>query len=152
MPILLFSAVQAADLQPYGREVCSVETGPEVGVGILCERALVALEAREVSVARELSETASKLAPSHPGVWIVRAKVARSVRQLDEARKHFEKAASLEPDNPAILIAAGDFEAEEGNVRGAAGLYERAAVIDPSYPGLAARLEALGDDVKPNEI
>lgn len=148
--IALFLAAQT--LAPFGGEVCSSEQGPEVGVGILCERALIAIDAKELSVARELANTASDLAPSYPGVWIVRAKVEQRGRRIDRARAHFEKAAELEPDNPAILIEMGDFEAAEGNVRGAAVLYERASTIDPNFPGLPERLEAVRDVPASSEI
>ncbi|MEM9839399.1 MAG: tetratricopeptide repeat protein [Pseudomonadota bacterium] len=146
---LLFAAQGMA---PFGGEVCSSEQGPEVGVGILCERALVAIEAKELSVARDLANTASTLAPSYPGVWIVRAKVEQRGRRLDKARAHYERAAELEPENPAILIQMGDFEAEEGNVRGAAILYEKAADIDPNFPGLGERLDAVRDVPSSSEI
>lgn len=138
--------------EPFGLERCTASDGPEVGVGILCDRARIALEARELSVADDLSKAVISLAPNHPGAWILRAEVAQTGRRVDEARKHFEKAAELEADNPAILIAMGDFEAEEGNVRGAAVLYEQAFEIDPDFPGLATRLEALADDPASNEI
>ncbi|GGY42764.1 tetratricopeptide repeat protein [Parvularcula lutaonensis] len=151
LAVILFAA-QAAVQEPYGLERCSAEDGPEVGVGILCDRARLALEARELSVADEISEIAARLAPSHPGVWVVRAEVAQNGRRVDEARRHYEKAAELEPSNPAILVEMGDFEAEEGNVRGAAVLYEKAAELDPGFPGLAERLEAIGDDPAPSEI
>lgn len=151
--VLLFAALlQAPEPPVWGQESCSAADGPEVGIGVLCDRARIALEARELSVAEDLSHAAAKLAPSHPGVWIVRSEVARKGRRVDEARAHLEKAAELEPGNPAILIIMGDFEAEEGNVRGAAVLYEQAADVEPNYPGLSQRLEAIGDDPTPNEI
>ncbi|MEO1658956.1 MAG: hypothetical protein AAFR65_14675, partial [Pseudomonadota bacterium] len=100
----------------------------------------------------KLSRTATELAPSHPGAWVVRAKVAQGARRVSEAREHYETAAGLEPDNAGLLIAMGDFEAEEGNVRGAAVLYERAAGLDPSFPGLAERLDAVAEDPQANEI
>ncbi|MEE4211914.1 MAG: tetratricopeptide repeat protein [Parvularcula sp.] len=143
---------QAEAAEAYGLERCAATEGPEVGVGILCDRARSAIDQRELSVARRLSDTAAALAPSHPGVWIVKAEVARASRQLNEARGHFEKAASLEPGNPAILVAMGDFEAAEGNVRGAAALYEQAAEIDVDLPGLAERLEAVSDLPAASEI
>lgn len=154
IPFLL--ALAAAPLtvpdEPYGLERCSVDHGPEVGVGILCDRARVALEERELSVAQDLARTVTSLAPSHPGSWILMAEVARTGRRVDEARNHFEKAAELEPGNPAILIAMGDFEAAEGNVRGAAVLYEEAAGIDAEFPGLAERLDAVTDEPQSSEI
>ncbi len=139
-------------LPAYGLERCSVEEGPEVGIGLLCERSRTALEERELSVAESLSQTAAKLAPSHPGVWLLRAEVAQTGRRVDEARRHFEKAAELEPENPAILVAMGDFEAEEGNVRGAAVLYEQAAALEIAFPGLAQRLEAVAAEPQASEI
>jgi len=150
--LLASAALSSQGDAPYSDETCSAQHGPEVGVGILCERALLALEARELSVAEDLAQTASNLAPSHPGVWIVRAEVAQRGRRVDEAREHFETAADLQPENPAILIAMGDFEAEEGNVRGAAILYEKAAELEPAFPGLAERLEAVLKDPQTNEI
>lgn len=151
--VALFAlALQLPQSAAYGSERCSADDGPEVGIGILCDRARIAIESREISVAEDLSQAAAALAPSYPGVWVVRAEVAQMGRRLDEARAHYEKAASLDPGNAAILVATGDFEAAEGNVRGAAVLYERAAEIDPAFPGLAQRLEALGDEAKPNEI
>ncbi|MEM0929849.1 MAG: hypothetical protein AAGI89_11225 [Pseudomonadota bacterium] len=145
--------VAAAPLDvPEGYQACSAAEGPEVGVGILCDRALIALDAREIGVADKLSKTATELAPSHPGAWVVRAMVAQGARRISEAREHYETAAGLEPDNAGLLIAMGDFEAEEGNVRGAAVLYERAAGFDPSFPGLAERLDAVAEDPQANEI
>ncbi|MEM1409516.1 MAG: hypothetical protein AAGG79_02080 [Pseudomonadota bacterium] len=146
LPILLFLAVLGAHLPAYGGERCSPKDGPEVGIGILCDRARTALEARELSVARDLAVTATDLAPSHPGVWVVRAEVEQFGRRLDLARQYYERAAELEPSNPALLVLMGDFEAQEGNVRGAAVLYEKAADIDVSYPGLSERLEAVASD------
>jgi len=143
----LFALFALAQTTPsFGGEICSPSEGPEVGIGILCDRARTAIESRELSVARDLATTASDLAPSYPGVWIVRAEVERLGRRLDKARDLYEKAAALEPDNPAILIMMGDFEAGEGNVRGAAALYERAAGIDDVFPGLAERLDAVRED------
>ncbi|NRA30712.1 MAG: tetratricopeptide repeat protein [Parvularculaceae bacterium] len=143
----LFALAALAQSTPtFGGEVCSPSEGPEVGVGILCDRARIAIDARELTVARDLATTASDLAPSYPGVWIVRAEVERLGRRLDKARDLYEKAAALEPENPAILIMMGDFEAGEGNVRGAALLYERAFDIDANYPGLGERLDAVTDD------
>jgi Tfp pilus assembly protein PilF len=152
--LIAFLAAQppAEAARAYGLERCSATEGPEVGIGILCDRARSAVEQRELSVARQLVGTAAALAPSHPGVWIVRAEVARAARQIDDARGFFEKAAELEPDNPAILVEMGDFEASEGNVRGAAVLYEKAAELDPDLPGLAARLDALADAPSSSEI
>lgn len=150
-PLLILAAALAATA-PFGGEECSPDAGPEIGVGILCDRARIAIEARELSVARDLASTASDLAPSYPGVWIVRAEVERFGRRIDLARQHFEKAAELEPENPAILIKMGDFEAKEGNVRGAAVLYEEAFGIDPEFPGLAERLNAVGDEPAASEI
>lgn len=149
----LFALVAASQaVAPVGGELCDTRHAPEVGVGILCERARIALEAKELSVARDLADVASNMAPSHPGVWIVRAEVEQLGRQIARARAHYEKAAELEPDNPAILIAMGDFEAEEGNVRGAALLYEKAAELDAGYPGLAERLEAISEAPAASEI
>ena len=150
--LFLALMIQVPAAPAWGKERCAADAGPEVGVGILCDRARIALESRELSVADSLSQTATKLAPSHPGVWIVRAEVARKGRRIDEARQHLEKAAELEPQNPAILVIMGDFEAEEGNVRGAAVLYEQAFELAPLFPGLADRLQAIGDDPVANEI
>jgi Tfp pilus assembly protein PilF len=154
MLFVLFFAVFAMPslVSEPGSETCSVEAGPEVGVGLLCERALLAIDERELSVAEDLSATAAKLAPSYPGVWVVRAAVAQSGRRVQEARNHFEKASELDPGNAAILIMMGDFEAEEGNVRGAAVLYEQAGEIAPGFPGLAERLLAVSDEPKQSEI
>ncbi|MEM6913040.1 MAG: hypothetical protein AAF511_03580 [Pseudomonadota bacterium] len=151
LTLALLMATTPIDGDP-GFEPCSANKGPVVGVGILCDRALMALEAREIGVADRLSQTATELAPSHPGAWVVRAKVAQRARRVAEARDHYETAAGLEPDNAGLLIAMGDFEAAEGNVRGAAVLYERAAGLDPMFPGLSERLDALGDDPQANEI
>lgn len=149
--LFLLAALAPSEL-PDGYQVCSASEGPEVGVGLLCDRALIALDAREIGVADKLSQTATELAPSHPGAWVVRAKVAQGARRVSEAREHFETAAGLEPDSAGLLIVMGDFEAEEGNVRGAAVLYERAAARDPSFPGLAERLDAVAEDPQANEI
>jgi Tfp pilus assembly protein PilF len=150
--LFLTILLSQSNISGGGSDRCSVEDGPEVGIGILCERARIAIEARELSVAESLALKASKLAPSYPGVWIVRAEVAQSGRRVDEARGFYEKASGLAPSNAAILVSMGDFEAEEGNVRGAAVLYEKAAEIAPDLPGLAERLEAVSDEPAASEI
>ncbi|MEM9810498.1 MAG: hypothetical protein AAF788_04660 [Pseudomonadota bacterium] len=148
-------AAWAAFAQIAGSEAvqpCSASHGPEVGVGILCDRARIALDERELSVAADLAETASELAPSYPGTWILRAEVAQGSRLLNEARDHYETAMGLQPQSAGLLMAIGDFEAEEGNVRGAAVLYDRAAKIDPDFPGLRERIEAIPNGPEANEI
>ncbi|MCQ8185644.1 hypothetical protein [Parvularcula maris] len=150
--LFLTIVLSQSDLADVHNGQCSVEDGPEVGIGLLCERARIAIEARELSVAESLAAKASKLAPSYPGVWVVRAEVAQSGRRVDEARGFYEKASNLAPTNAAILVSMGDFEAEEGNVRGAAVLYEKAAEIAPDLPGLAERLEAVTDEPASSEI
>lgn len=150
--LLLASSQDVLGDDVLAEQRCSAEHGPEVGLGILCDRVRVALEARELSVADDLSRTVVELAPNSAGAWVLRAEVAQRGRRVAEARQYYEKAAEADPASAAVLIAMGDFEAEEGNVRGAAVLYEKAAEIDPEFPGLDIRLDAVAEEPQADEI
>ena len=91
---------------------------------------LTALNQNQLSTAQAQLETASRLQPGDPRVWLALAQTYRKLHQDAPSGKAIAKAESLAGNDPVTLHALALFYAETGK-------YDRAASFETRYAALA---------------
>jgi len=104
---------------------------------------LTALSQNQLPTAQAQLETASKLRPGDPRVWLALAQTYRKLKQDASSQAAVAKAESLAGNDPATLHGLAFLYTETGNYEKAASFEARYAGLAPNDPNAAARAAEL---------
>jgi tetratricopeptide (TPR) repeat protein len=116
--------------------------GAEAGEAHL-ERARALVAVGDLTKARTDLDTAAKLVPQDPLIWLLSASLARRSGDLDRARTDIAEAARLSPDDASVALEAGNIAAMMGNDAAARTAWTAAVKIAPDGPQGKAAAKAL---------
>jgi tetratricopeptide (TPR) repeat protein len=104
---------------------------------------LTALSQNQLPTAQAQLETASKLKPGDPRVWLALAQTYRKLKQDASFQAAIAKAESLAGNDPATLHGLAFLYTETGNYEKAASFEARYAGLAPNDPNATARAAEL---------
>jgi tetratricopeptide (TPR) repeat protein len=104
---------------------------------------LTALSQNQLTAARGQLETAAKLKPTNPRVWLALAQTYRKLKEDASSLAAIAKAESLAGDDPATLHGLAFLYSETGNYEKAASFEARYAGLTPNDPNATARAAEL---------
>ena len=111
--------------------------------------AILALNAGDVSGARDAIDRALLIQPATPTYQLIRAETLRRSGRLDEARAEIAEVLAKEPDNHEALTSAGLVESDDADAAAAEAFFRRAISIKDDYLDAIynlARLKARAED------
>lgn len=106
-------------------------------------KGLVALQSKDLAVARDSLEHASQLQPDNAKVWVALAQVYLLSKQMDQANAAAQKAQSLAANDPVVQHALAIFFSGTGDFAKAADMERRFAASKSTDRGAAARAATL---------
>ena len=154
----LFAALRAPDGTNADAEVTQgrIEeiwfAAPETGIGLLFDRAVIALNEREPGLALDLLSHLHGLAPSYAEGWVLAGHAHSAAGDTGAAARAYAEAVRLEPRHFTALARLGDLAVEAGDKRGALRRYREALLLNPHMTEVRARAEALRDEIGSREI
>lgn len=104
---------------------------------------LTALSQNQLAEARDQLETASKLKPADPRVWLALAQTYRKLKEDASSQAAIAKAEFLAGDDPATLHGLAFLYSETGSYEKAASFEARYAGLTPDDPNAVARAAEL---------
>ena len=125
---------------------------PETGIGILFDRAVVALNERDPAAALDLVSHVNGLAPSYAEGWVLAGHAHSAAGDTGAAARAYAEAVRLEPRHFTALARLGDLAVEANDKRGALRRYREALLLNPHMDEVRARAEALRDEIGSREI
>ena len=125
---------------------------PETGVRLLFDRAVVALNDRDPSLAVVLTSHVTGLAPSFAEGWVLAGHARAAAGQPQDAARAYAEAVRLEPRHFTALARLGDLAVEAGDKATALARYRAALLINPHMDAVRARADALRDEAARREI
>ncbi|MGA7413302.1 MAG: tetratricopeptide repeat protein [Bryobacteraceae bacterium] len=106
-------------------------------------KGLVALQNKDLAVARESLERASQLQPENAKVWVALAQVYLGSKQMDQANAAAQRAESLAANDPVVQHALAIFFSGTGDFAKAAEMERQFAASKSADRGAAARAATL---------
>ena len=144
------SAADAVATQARIEEIWFVP--PETGIGILFDRAVMALNAREPALALDLVSHVNGLAPSYAEGWVLAGHAHSAAGDSGAAARAYAEAVRLEPRHFTALTRLGDLAVEAGDKRGGLRRYREALLLNPHLDAVRARADGLRDEIGSREI
>lgn len=121
-------------------------------VGVLIERAARAAAEKRQEVARQLLDSAAKLAPDYPEVFVRRAYLYHSQNDILRALGDIRRALALDPNHFKALEAMAQMLKEIGQPKAALTAFRRLLEVHPYWPGAKGAAEELKREVEGQEI
>lgn len=125
---------------------------PETGVALVFDRAVLALNDRDPSLAVVLTDHLTGLAPSFAEGWVLAGHAHSAANQPQDAARAYAEATRLEPRHFTALTRLGDLAVEAGDEEAALRRYRAALLINPHLDAVRARADALRDGAARREI
>lgn len=120
-------------------------------VSVLIERAARAAGEKRVDVAQKLLDSAVKMAPDYPEVFLRRAYLHHSQNDVRSALGDVRRALALEPNHFKALEALGQMLKEIGQQKAALAAFRKLLEVHPFWPGAKAAMDELVRDVEGQE-
>lgn len=125
---------------------------PELGVSILFDRAVLALNGRDPALAVVLTSHVTGLAPSFAEGWVLAGHAYTAAGEPQEAARAYAEAVRLEPRHFDALARLGDLAVEAGDKAAGLERYREALLLNPHLDAVRARADALRDEAARREI
>jgi tetratricopeptide (TPR) repeat protein len=115
---------------------------------LLMQRAIVAMEAKDLPLALDLLDAIIQLKPDYAEAWNQRAIVHFARKELDAALQDVDVTLRLEPRHYGALVGLATMLSEYGYKDRALAAYRRALNIHPFLDGVAKRIDDLAVEVE----
>lgn len=116
--------------------------------GVLIERAMAAINAKNYRLAGEILEKAVNLAPDDPEVFNRRAYLRFLENDIEGAVGDLRRTLALEPSHFKALEGLAQILRETGDKKFALAIYRRLLAIDPNWPNADNAVNELAHEVE----